>query len=318
MALNLHDEVRKNQIKSFIVIGMFVIFVGVIGAAAGAVFGGYTTGELFSPHHLIFGLIMAVLVAGLYIAIFMARGANMILSTAGAQEATRKNYPHLYHTTEAVAIAAGLGSTVPKIYVIQDPAPNAFATGFSPEKSYIAVTTGLLEKLNRQELEGVIAHEMAHIKNRDIKVMLLAAGLVGATVLLADILFRMFLFGGSGGGQRDGRVMAFVFVFWLVLIIVSPIVGEMIRLAISRKREYLADASGALYTRYPEGLASALEKISQDSNQLRRANKATAHLFISSPFKKKGKKASLMQRLFSTHPPIEDRIARLRGTRKPA
>lgn len=238
----------------------------------------------------------------------------MILSTTGATLASPKKYPHLYHTTEGLSIAAGL-KVPPKCYIIDDPSLNAYATGFRPEKSHVVVTTGLLNKLNRQEIEGVLAHEISHIQNQDIKVMLLAAGLVGATVLLADLMFRMFLFaprGGGGGGNRGGGPwILFIIGFWILLVILSPIVGQMIKFAISRRREYLADANGALLTRYPEGLASALEKIKNDTNQLKTANKATAHLFISNPFKRK----STLSNLFATHPPIDSRISRLRGVK---
>lgn len=312
MAINLHDEVRSNKRKSFFIVLLFLAFVGLIGGLAGLVFGAYSSGE-FTWQGLVFGLVMAILVAGIYIWIFMSQGEKMILKATGAKEASRKNYPYLYHTTEALSLAAGM-SKPPKCYVIEDPALNAYATGFRPENSYIVVTTGLLKRLNRQEIEGVLAHEMSHIVNRDIRVMLLAAGLVGATVLLADVLFRMFLFSSHGGGgdNKDNRLMIFVLIFWVVLIVLSPIIAEMIRLSISRRREYLADSNGALLTRYPEGLASALEKIKGDSYELKNASGATAHLFISNPLKK-GKKGSFLTSLFSTHPPIDDRIARLRG-----
>lgn len=313
MVVNLHDEVRSNKRKSFFIILMFFAFIGLIGGVGGVVFGAYSTGEL-SWSGFLFGLVMAIFVAWIYVMIFYSQGEKMILSATGAKEASREHYPYLYHTTEALSIAAGL-KVPPKCYVIEDSALNAYATGFTPEKSYIVVTTGLIEKLNRQELEGVIAHEMSHIKNEDIKVMLLAAGLVGATVLLADLMFRMFIYapkggGGNSGGDKKGNAMIFILVFWVVLVILSPIIGEMIKLAISRRREYLADANGALITRYPEGLASALEKIKNDPDPLvDHANKATAHLFISTPFRKKVG----ISNLFSTHPPIDDRIRRLRG-----
>ena len=308
MAFNIHEEIRRNKIKSNIVIFGFFLFVGVIGAFAGMVYGGYTQGNLFDLSSIIFSVVMASVISIIYILIFLSAGDKMILNATGAVEADRKTYPHLYHTTEALSIAAGL-KVPPKCYVIDDNSLNAYATGFKPEKSYVVVTKGLLNKLNRQEIEGVLAHEIAHIKNQDIKVMLIAAGLVGATVLLADIIFRMFIFSSSGGGKKDGRVMAFVFVFWLILIIVSPIVARMIKMAISRRREYLADATGAKLTRYPEGLASALERIKNDGKNLKTANKATAHLFISNPFKKK----MGISNLFSTHPPIDERIKILRG-----
>ncbi len=316
MVVNLHEEVRANKRKSFVIILMFFAFVGLIGGVGGVALGIYSTGGI-NLGGFIFGLIMAFIVAGLYILIFYSSGEHMILKATGAKEANRKTYPFLYHTTETLAIAAGLGATPPKCYVIEDTALNAYATGFKPEKSYIVVTTGLMKKLNRQELEGVIAHEMSHIKNSDIKVMLLAAGLVGATVLLADFMFRMFIFspkgGGGGGDNKNGGLMIAVIAFWVLLVVLSPIIGEMIKLAISRRREYLADSSGALLTRYPEGLASALEKIKGDPDPLvDSANKATAHLFISTPFRKRVG----LSGLFATHPPIDDRIAKLRGRKE--
>lgn len=312
MAVNLYDEVRANKRKSLLIIVLFFVFIGFLGAGFGVVLGGYYAGNLFSPGAMIFSVFMALFVALIYVFIFMSNGDKMILKATGAKEANRKDYPFLYHTTEALSLAAGMRVS-PKCYVIDDTALNAYATGFKPENSYIVVTTGLINKLNRQELEGVIAHEMSHIKNQDIKVMLLAAGLVGATVLLADIMFRMFLFSPNhGGGKKEGnQLMIIVAIFWAVLIVLSPLIGKMIQMSISRRREYLADANGALLTRYPEGLASALEKIKNDPDPLvDNANKATAHLFISTPFRDKG---SLLRGLFSTHPPIDDRIARLRG-----
>ncbi|MCH8519153.1 MAG: M48 family metallopeptidase [Nanoarchaeota archaeon] len=317
MSLNIHEEIRKNRIKSVFIIGMFFIFVALLGAAAGTILSMSYTGEIFNIGSILISVGVAVFVSLIYILIFMGIGSNMILSSTGAKEASREHYPHLYHSTEALSIAAGL-RTPPKCYIIEDPSLNAYATGFSPEKSYVVVTTGLIKKLNRQELEGVIAHEIAHIKNYDIRIMLLAAGLVGATVFIADFLFRMFIFGGhgggGGGGNKDGRIMIIVFIFYFILIITAPIVAQLIKLAISRQREYLADATGAELTRYPEGLASALEKIKGDPDpMIERANNATAHLFISNPFRKK--KGGL-SKLFSTHPPIEERIAILRGTKK--
>jgi heat shock protein HtpX len=314
MVLNIHDEVRANKRKSFFIILMFFAFIGLIGGIAGLLFGAYQTNTL-SIYGFIFGIIMALIIGSIYVMIFFSQGDKMILKATGAKEASRKNYPFLYHTTEALSLAAGM-RTPPKCYVIEDSALNAYATGFKPEKSHIVVTTGLLKKLNRQEIEAVLAHEMSHIKNQDIKIMLLAAGLVGATVLLADLLFRMFLFsghthGGGGEGKKDGRIMIFIVVFWVFLVVLSPIIAQMIKLAISRRREYLADSSGAMLTRYPQGLASALEKIKNDPDPLvDNANKATAHLFISTPFRKKN---SGISKLFATHPPIEDRIAKLKG-----
>ena len=314
--MNVHDAVRENKRKSVFIIGIFFLFFLFLGFLSGVVFSLYATGEFFNLYSMIYSIGLAFIIALVYIMIFMSQGDKMILKATGATEASRKDYPYLYHTTEALSLAAGMRVT-PKCYVIDDPALNAYATGFKPENSYVVVTTGLLKKLDRQEIEGVLAHEISHIKNQDIKVMLLAAGLVGATVLLADLLFRMFLFSPNrgGGNNSNGKAMIFVLGIWIFLVVLSPIIANMIKLAISRRREYLADANGALLTRYPEGLASALEKIKGDPSPLDdKANKATAHLFISNPFK--AKNSSTMKNLFSTHPPIDDRIARLRGQKK--
>ena len=197
---------------------------------------------------------------------------------------------------------------MPKVYVIEDPAPNAFATGRDPKHSAIAVTTGLLNIVGRYELEGVIGHEMAHIKNYDIRLATFAVVMVGFIALISDFMLRIGLRGNSGGGGRKGGGAAAIVLISLVLAILAPLFAQLVRLALSRNREYLADASGALLTRYPEGLANALEKISKDNHQLQHATDATAPLYISNPFKGK-----LLSGLFSTHPPIEDRIKRLRS-----
>ena len=228
----------------------------------------------------------------------------MVMGLAGARPVTKKEYPHLYHTVEGLSLAAGIPT--PKCYVIPSKSLNAFATGRSPEDSAVAVTEGLLERLNREELEGVVAHEIAHIKNRDIRTMMLAVVLVGIIVLLSDIFLRSIIFGG--GGNRDGRATAFLFIVGLLLAILAPIFAEMIKLAISRKNEYAADARGAVLTRNPRGLANALKKISSDPNPMETANSAMAHLYIGSPYRKRRK---LFQKLFSTHPPTDERIRRL-------
>jgi heat shock protein HtpX len=249
--------------------------------------------------------VVAVVVGTVYALFAYHSGSRMILGMSGARPVTKGEFPYLFHTIEGLSVAAGI--PVPKAYVIDDSALNAFATGKNPAHASITVTTGLLAKLNRQELEGVIAHEMSHIKNYDIRFLLLTIVLVGVIVLLSDFLLRSFLW-GSGGRKREsgGGVLIIV---GLVFAILTPIIGEMLKLAISRKREYLADASGAILTRYPAGLASALRKIAGDPDPLvDRANKATAQLFISTPFRSK---KGFMSKLFSTHPPIEDRIKRL-------
>ncbi|MFW6027119.1 MAG: M48 family metallopeptidase [Candidatus Woesearchaeota archaeon] len=232
----------------------------------------------------------------------------MILSINGAKKADRKTYSYLYHTTEALALAAGM-QKVPECYVIEDSALNAFATGFKPEKSYIVVTTGLLNKLNRQELEGVLAHELSHIQNQDIKLMLYVAGLIGIFTLIGTFCYYAS-FGSRFRSNRDSNKSVFFFIIlWIIFSIIGVFFATLFKFALSRKREYLADANGALLTRYPPALASALRKISKDPDPLvDKANKATAHLFISTPFMKK---KSLLTGLFSTHPPIEERIKRL-------
>ena len=252
-----------------------------------------------------FGGIMALIFAIVYSIIVFRSGDKMILSMSGAKEAKKSEYPHLSHTVEGLAIAAGIPT--PKAYVIKDSALNAFATGKDPNHAAITVTTGLLEKLNRQELEGVIAHEMSHIKNYDIRFMMLTVVLVGVVLLLSDFILRSFWFGG--GRRRDsGNSHIIILLVGLALAILAPLIVQLIRLSVSRRREYMADASGAILTRYPEGLASALEKIKDDPDPLvEKANRATAHLFISTPFRKV-KKSSL----WSTHPPINDRIKKLR------
>jgi heat shock protein HtpX len=195
---------------------------------------------------------------------------------------------------------------MPKVYLIEDDVPNAFATGRKPALAALAVTTGLLARLEKAELEGVIAHELSHIKNEDTRVMMIVIVLVGLVLLLSDWLLRSFLFQGNDRGRKAGIVL---FALGLFLAILSPLLAEIMKLAVSRQREYLADASGALLTRYPEGLASALQKISVHGRAMKRANHATAHLFISSPF---GSKTGAFERLFSTHPPVAERLRRLK------
>ncbi len=231
---------------------------------------------------------------------------KLVLAMTGAQPATREAFPELWNIVENLSITAGL--PMPKVYVVQDPAPNAFATGRDPEHAVVAATTGLLSMLDRTELEGVIAHELSHVKNKDMLVMTVAVVLAGFIAMIADFFMRAVLH-GDGDRQKNPVVL----ILAIVGMILAPIAAQLIQLAISRKREYLADASGALLTRYPEGLASALEKISGYARPMQRANHATAHLFIADPFG--GKSKSFTARiggLFMTHPPAEDRIKILR------
>lgn len=235
---------------------------------------------------------------------------KIALATAGAQAVTLQSAPELWRIVENLSITAGI--PMPALYIIEDPSPNAFATGRNPEHGAVAVTTGLLRILDKNELEGVIAHELSHIGNRDTLVMTVVVVLVGFVTLVSDFFFRAHLFGGSR--DNDNRGNAIIMLIGIALAILSPLIATLIQLAISRKREFLADASGALLTRYPEGLASALEKISRYGRPLQRANHATAHLFIANPFGgEEEQKVGFLEKLFMTHPPVGERIKALRG-----
>lgn len=252
----------------------------------------------------------------LYIAVFIAVATNfyaywesdkLVLSLNHARPATREEFFDFYTVTENLAITAGLPK--PKLYVIDDPAPNAFATGRDENHAVVCATTGLLAMLSRAELEGVIAHELSHIKNRDILLMTIAVVLAGFVAIVADIFLRMSLHGGRSNNRQGG---ALIIILAVVGIILAPIAAKLIQLAVSRRREFLADASGALLTRYPEGLASALQKISVHNMPMRNANHATAHLFIDEPFgKPESGRLAWLEGLFSTHPPVADRIKAL-------
>lgn len=289
------DEIRRNNLRSILLIGFFLFLMALIGLAIGFVW-----------DNILFGMLLTVIAASVYALIAYMQGRNLVTKMVGARELTKKEFPHGYHAIEGLSLAAGI--PVPKMYVIDTPALNAFATGRNPDDGAVVLTTGLIKKLNRQELEGVIAHELAHIKNYDIRVMMVAAVITGILLFLSQFLLRsMFFSGGRARGGGKGQVVLIVVA--IVLAILSPIVAEMIRLGISRKREYAADAGAAVMTRYPAGLAGALRKISTDPKPEERiANRATNHLFISNPDRKK---TGFWSRMFSTHPPIEDRIDRL-------
>lgn len=240
---------------------------------------------------------------------------KITLAISHAKEIDLKTQPQLYQVVENLTIAAGL--PMPRVYIIEDTAMNAFATGRDPKHAVICVTTGLLSRLDRTELEGVLAHELSHIGNYDIRFMTLVVVMVGIITLLADWMVRFSLFGGKKRDSNDGGNGIFL-IIGIILAILSPIVATLIKLAVSRRREFLADSSGALLTRYPEGLALALEKIAADTEPLEAANKATAHLYIANPFKSNARSedgkssTSWITNLFNTHPPIEERIKRLR------
>lgn len=233
---------------------------------------------------------------------------KIALATSGARPADEREFQELHRIIENLAITSGLPK--PRVFIINDPSPNAFATGRDPQHGAVAVTTGLLGMMERSELEGVIAHELSHIGNRDTLVMTVVVVLLGFVTLVSDMLLRSMMYGGgNGGGDRDSRLQAILIVAGIALAIFSPIIAQLIQFAISRRREFLADASGALLTRYPEGLASALKKIDAYKAPLRRANHATAHLFIANPFGAKALQG--MNRLFSTHPSVEERVKAL-------
>ncbi len=255
----------------------------------------------------------------LYVAVFIAIATNfyaywasdkLVLSMSRARPASREEFFDFYTVTENLAVTAGLPK--PKLYVIDDPAPNAFATGRNEEHGVVCATTGLLAMLTRSELEGVIAHELSHIKNRDILVMTVAVVLAGFVAIVADLFLRMSFYGGNR--DSDNKAGAIVLVLGIVGMILAPIAAQLIQMAISRRREYLADSSGALLTRYPEGLASALRKISSQNVPMQHKSHATAHLFIDEPFGKPEGKTSWIENLFATHPPVEERIKHLLGT----
>jgi heat shock protein HtpX len=289
----MYEEISKNKVKSVFLIAFFVVLVVVVGSVFSYMFD--------------LGIIGPI---GAFVLVLVMTGASywysdrIVLSMSRARPVDKATEPYLVNVIEGLSIAAGL--PVPKAYVINDPAPNAFATGRNPDNAAIAVTTGLMEKLDRLELEGVVAHELAHVKNYDTLVQTLAAVMAGTIVLLADWMLRSFFWGG-GRRRSGGGIMVF---FGLGLMVLAPFFATIIQMAISRNREYLADANAALLTRYPQGLADALRKISADNNQLRAANKATESLYIHNPLKdiREGKG---LNSLFNTHPPTVVRIERL-------
>jgi len=292
--MTIYTQIDSNIRRTWLLFSLF--FIIVIGL-------GWALSYYFNDQ--------AILFIAVFISIFMSfisywYSDKIVLAISRAKPLRHEENPELYHIVENLCITAGL--PMPKIYIIDDPSPNAFATGRNPKNAVVAVTRGLLQILNRTELEGVIAHELSHIGNRDILLQTVVVVLVGAITMIADIFVRGRLFRGRRSeGEGGGQAQAILLLVGLVFIILSPIFAKLIQLAISRKREFLADASGALLTRYPEGLASALVRISQNPIPLRVANTATAHLYIANPLKNKG-----LSKLFMTHPPIEERIKRLR------
>jgi heat shock protein HtpX len=300
---NIYEVQSANKRKSFLIIFLFLAFVSiaiyVISIAMGF-YMGYEPGGLG-----IAGL--ALIISGIISFVGYYYSDRIILSISKARPADRKRDFMFYTVAENLSIGAGISK--PKLYVIDDGAPNAFATGRDPDNAVVAATTGLLHKLDRTELEGVIAHEISHIKNYDTRLMTVVAVLVGSVALLADFFLRMTFFGRGGSDNRRGNAGAIFLVLGLLFAILAPIVANLIKLAISRRREFMADAGSVSITRQPSGLISALKKIADDHQPLKVANKATAHLYIENPFKDKAKGAAgMFSNMFNTHPPVSDRI----------
>ncbi len=295
--LNIYDAVAANRWRTVLLVAVFTLIVTALA---------YAAGEYLAPGGGVALIPFAVAFSGASALTSYFAGDKLVLAQSQARELAPGDEPQLRNIVETLAI--GLGIQPPKLYLIEDTAPNAFATGRDPAHASIAVTRGLLQKMDRTELEGVLAHEMSHVVNRDIRVMLLVTVLVGTVALLSDWMLRSMWWGRGGRSRDRGSGGAILAIIALVLAILTPLIATLIQLAVSRQREYLADASGALLTRFPQGLASALQKISADPEPLESANKATASLYIANPLHDDPK---FLDRLFNTHPPIAERIRRL-------
>lgn len=296
--MNIYDQISKNKLKTYLIIGVFVGLLTVVF---------YAVGKYTGNPELYFAI-------GIAISLFSSFGSyfysdRIVLAMTGAKPATKEEYFDFYTVTENLAIAGGL--PMPKLYVIQDDAPNAFTTGRDPKHAAVAATTGLLKRLERSEIEGVIAHELSHVKNYDILVMSIVGVLVGTLVYVADFAMRG-MFWGRGDSDDNGKGNAIGTILFIAMLIILPFLASLIQMAVSRRREFLADASGALLTRNPDALADALIKISDDPHKLHAASHATAHLFISNPFGS-AKTKNFLLGLFSTHPPMEERVRILRS-----
>lgn len=287
----MYSAIKANKRNTVIIMTVFLMIISALGFLAGYAWDDYSI------------TIMVITIAVIYAAIEYFAASRMAMAISGGREITKVDNPMLWNTVENLAIASGL--PMPRVFIIDDPAPNAFATGRDPRHSYVAATTGLLKIMNKRELTGVMAHEMSHVQNYDIRVSMIVFGLVAAIGLISDLVLRMTFFGGRDS-DSDSKSSPLMLIFGLIAAILSPIIAALVQLAVSRQREYLADSSAALLTRDPEGLASALDKLQQFSQPMRRQNADMAHMYINNPLK-----PGLMSRMFSTHPPIADRIARL-------
>ncbi len=294
--MNIYGAISQNKWKTWIIMTLFIVFISTLV---------YVMSKAFGLSALSMTGV-ALIIAGVMSIGSFYYSDKLVITTSGARQIKKDEFPEYFRTVENLAIAAGLPT--PKIYIIDDASPNAFATGRDPKHAVVAATTGLLNIMNKAELEGVIAHELSHVKNYDIRLAGVVAVLVGFVAILSDLFIRASFFRDSD----DNKGNAIFLIVALVLAILSPIAASLIQLAVSRKREYLADASGALLTRYPEGLASALEKLKNDHTPPRSASNATAHLFIENPFDNK-KVKNLFTGLFNTHPPLDERIKILRS-----
>lgn len=299
----MYEQIASNRRRTWLLIAGAVILLGAVGYALGLI---WQSG----PAGLVIALVVAIALSiGSY-----AYGDRVVLASTRARPVTPDEQPRLHNIVEGLSIAAGIPK--PRVYVVPEVAPNAFATGRNPEHASIAVTDGLLKTMSRVELEGVVGHELAHVVDRDILVGTVVATLAGAVILLSEFFTRTWWWGGirgrRGGDRGGGGFEAIIFAVGIVLLILAPIFAQIIRFSVSRQREYLADAQGALLTRYPPGLASALRKIGAASGiPMHSANNATAHLWLNQPSRVEGERMGSLERLFSTHPPIEERIRRL-------
>jgi heat shock protein HtpX len=316
---NIYEQQGQNRRLTILVLVLFVLFVGFLGFGVDLfLFGPPLTDDGTMALPIPFATLAAVAIASLGAVRSAMHGDAAVLASATATPVPEENprYRPLLNVVEEMSIAAGLPR--PKIYIVPDPDPNAFATGRDPAHASIAVTEGLVERLNRDELQGVIAHEMSHIRNEDIRLMTVVASLIGAVMLIAEFGTRMFRFGGAKGSRRNSRsgggpVLLILFILWIIAMVLAPFIANLLAMAVSRQREYLADASGAELTRNPGGLASALEKIAAADDPTRLIKKGTAHLCIADPLGREANKhEGLLADLFGTHPPVERRISLLK------